>query len=237
MIQRNLVLNPSLEINTTGWVEHTNITGSSTTYTRATNWAKYGSYSMRMAGTADPGAVVGDFGSFIGTYVVPAPATGWTVTPGVTYTAQTWNYVNVAPPAGSPGLWNEIFFFFYDGDPAHTVQILQVNGPSLHQPVTLGEQLVSVTGTCPSGANLAQMVTVMRTNQPNDTMDFQADAAMFFEGGAPISYFDGSFAGHQWEGSPHASISSQQHDPTLSLIRGSTSSFNEYAQLLSSTLR
>ena len=203
----NVATNPSVETNSAGWFPH-NLAVTDADASRTTAWAKSGAWSMHFAGTSGSTDLGGTgIKGVIGTYVLPANgAVGYTVTAGQTYTSSAWVNVVTAPPAGSPGVWQEIFF--YD---AFGRQLAQVNGSSLQATVTTGVQRVSVTGRAPTGAMKMQVLTVMASSADLAAMEFYVDAELITTGATLTDYFDGStrIAGRicSWLGQPHASAS------------------------------
>jgi hypothetical protein len=203
----NLVSNPSVETNTAGWVAH-NVGVSDSVADRSTAWAQSGADSMHYAGTSGSTTLSGTgITGVIGTFVLPASgAWGYPVSAGHPYTSSAWVNVVSAPPPGSPGVWEEIFFF----DAAGRL-LTQVNGPSLGLPVEPGVQRVFATGTAPATAVRIQVVTVMGSSAELTPMELYVDAAMITRGATLESYFDGStrdgLRSYSWLGLANASAS------------------------------
>lgn len=203
----NQTPNPSLEYGADFWYPHNHnadALGPGTTWEVQEGWSAAGSKSMRHTITATSGILPGTtFYGFIGSYV----GSLYTVEPGDVVDWQCATKVLAGPSVG-PGIFLEIFFYFYDGDPAHTAVLQHTNGDSIDQPLLIGEeQTLSMSAVCPTGANAAQVTVVMASGEPDALLDFYADAALPTINQTPAGYFDGDSLGAGWDGLPGKSIS------------------------------
>lgn len=202
----NHIVNPSLEYGINDWYPHNHnadaLLGS--TWARQSGWSSVGTKSMRHAITATSGILPGTtFYGFIGSYVGGL----YPVAPGDVLHWQCDTKV-LAGPASGPGIFLEIFFYYYDGDPAHTAVLQHTNGDSIDQPLLIGTpQTLAMSATCPAGANVAQVTVVMASGAPSALLDFYADAAMLTINQVPTGYADGDTPGAGWDGLPGKSTS------------------------------
>lgn len=202
----NHVRDPSVEYGGFDWLPHTHDADAilpGTTFEPQTGWASEGTHSMRHTITSTAGIIPGTtFYGFVGSYVGGL----YEVSPG---DVVNWDCdVNVLDgPATGPGVFLEIFFYYYDGDPAHTEKLLQVNGDSINQPLNIGvPETLTVTGTAPPGTTHAQITVVMAAGAPSSLLDFYADAALLTINDE-TAFFDGDTAGAGWNGLPGKSTS------------------------------
>lgn len=202
----NHVANPSLEYGDDFWYPHNHnadaLPGSTwEIQTGGLTDAK----SMRHTITATSGIIPGTtFYGFIGSYV----GSLYSVEPGDVLEWRCDTNVLAGPTSG-PGIFLEIFFYYYDGDPAHTVMVQHTNGESIDQPLVLDEeQTLTMVATCPEGANAAQVTVVMASGEPDALLDFHAGRGMLTINQSPIDhFFDGDSFEAGWDGLPGKSIS------------------------------
>lgn len=214
----NMVTDGSLTYGGLGWVDHTD--GCiDPIHEVDTVWADTGDSSMHSAGTSDVVTLPNGLKGFIGNYILPFNEVGYPCVPGdIIRFGSTINIVSapdVGDPdidSGEPGAFQEIFFYFYDGDPTHTIQVAQNNGPTAFKQDVLGVRHLTMEAVCPDGANVAQVTTVMATVTAGKDMEMRTDSAIVVKNKALPDYFDGdtersSSLYPAWSGIPGKSTS------------------------------
>lgn len=180
----NLNPNAALDIHTTGWTTHnTGVTGG--VWERSNSWGRSGSYSLRHAGVSGTTDLGGGLKGFIGSYVLPNTNPGYPVVPGETITASSWVNVVTPPSPGTPGVWQELFFYN-----SSFGLISQINGASFGETVVPGINRVHATGVAPAGAAWCQVVTVMATTVNNESLEFYVTDVLVQKSGALSEYPD-----------------------------------------------
>jgi hypothetical protein len=203
----NMVVNPSLRGTTKPWVPHTyqsdQILGD-TVWELQDGWATSGEQSLRQTIVAGDEILPGtNFYGFIGAYVATIPG----MSPGDRFRYQCDVMVLECPPTG-PGVFLEIFFYYYDGDPANTVMLQHINSDTIYTPVEIGvTKTLECTAVCPDGANTVQVLTVIASGEPGATLDFYSDSAILTKNQPILEYFDGDMVGAGWDGIPGNSYS------------------------------
>ena len=212
---KNLISDPSVEYGGNGWSDHTE---GCTDVDRGprTFWASDGTYSFFSRGTSGSSTLPNGLKGFAGNYLLPDGQVGWDVKPGDIVRFEIDTKITHAPDPGDPlvdsadpGLFLEIFFYHYDGDPSHTYVALQSNGPTMYKKDVIGDvRRLSHSAVCPPGANVIQVVCVMAAATASKEMAFYADRAMLtINQEIPEEYFDGDKAGSAWVGLPGKSAS------------------------------
>ena len=203
-----------------GWAEHV---GGHDPGAGPVVWANTGAWtatrrpggrSRRHAITSGAVTLPGTmYKGFVGSYINPAGQSGFACVPGEVFGFADVVNVIAAGPVGDPGAWLEMVWYYYDGDPAHTVVIRHDNSAHLLTPeaVALGVRRLSMTGTCPEGANVLQCVSVLATSEPGVELDFYADSAIVVrldsEDDPLPAWFDGDTRDAGWDGVPGYSTS------------------------------
>jgi hypothetical protein len=188
----NLVANPSLEIDTSGW----NVVGtlSSSTISRILTWTRRGDYGGRVQ-------MVNNTGSNRNPYLQSQNgASGSAVVVGTTYTAQL--RVNLNALAGATNIFPRIVWYTAGG-----ALVTTTDGTGI---TALGEQTITVSGAAPATAAFAA-VGFGVTNLPSGggTFDAYFDAAQLVAESSASAYFDGDTPGCSWTGTHHASTSTR----------------------------
>lgn len=196
----------------TGWLQHSGGAVGPITWETDDSWTatdRPNGVSRRAALTAGAVTLPNGLKGFIGSYILPVGEAGFPVAPGETYTWTATLAVLAAGPSGDPGAFLEMFWYYYDGNPANTVQIRQDNSADLYTPgaVAIGVRTLTMTETCPVGANMLQLTSVLATNTPGTLMDFRTDACILTETLAPVDWFDGDTPDAGWDGVPGYSTS------------------------------
>ena len=201
----------------TGWLEHVGGATGPVVWANDNTWTatgRAGGRSRRATVTAGAALLPNGMRGFVGSYVGPVGEGGWQVAEGESfkYAARVNVLANGLP--GDPGVFLEMFWFFYDGDPAHTVLIQQDNSPGIYTPAALatGEQTLVMTGTCPTGANALQVTAVMGTTVAGRVLDFYTDCVILTPTDNPAdltppAWFDGDTENAGWDGIPGYSTS------------------------------
>lgn len=204
----NLVTEPSLEYGEVGWIDHSvDFPGMDfADWGRSNAWAHgdgdWSMYSKSIAGeTFYTPTIAGVAGSYL-------PLSDHFCQPGDMFTLEAWvnNLVPIGGPT-SPGIFLEMFFYFYDGDPAHTVETAHLNGSTIFTPMAAGEHFLTLTGIAPANTTFVNVLVVGATNVPHDTIEFYTDQAMVIKGPKALDYFDGDTLGAAWLGVPGKSAS------------------------------
>lgn len=216
----------------TGWVEH--IGGARNGYSpywgpaSSALFPEPGTIKVRTHRNRSQDAIISGtiYTGFIGSYVLPKGLPGHYVNPGDIWTLTSYNNVTNAGPVGDPGLWMEMVWYYYDGDPAHTVTVRHDNSDHLLTPgaVALGSRVISMTKAAPENfvdvpgvglrqANIMQPVIAIATSTPNTIIGFQNAWAMLTKTDGQIEYFDGDslpldlYIRPAWTGKPYESSS------------------------------
>ena len=196
----------------TGWVQHEGGADGAVVWETQDSWTATGRVagkSRRASLTADSVTLPNGLKGFIGSYVLPVGQPGWVVAPGETYTWTAALNILAAGPNGDPGAFLEMFWYYYDGDPLNTIQIRQDNSDGIYTPsaVALGVQTLTMTKTCPVGANLLQLTSVMGSGTTGAIMDFYTDCAILTQTAVLANWFDGDSDDSGWDGMPGYSTS------------------------------
>lgn len=203
----------------TGWVEHVGGAAGAVVWANTADWTATGrpggrsrrhTITSKGSGPTLPGTI---YQGFVGSYILPVGEPGYACAPGDVFGVSVAVNVLAAGPVGDPGVWLEMVWYFYDGDPAHTTVIRHDNSTHLLTPeaVALGERTLTMTGTCPAGANVLQVVVVAATANHATLLDFHADTALVVrlhaETDALPDWFDGDTLAAGWDGVPGYSTS------------------------------
>lgn len=174
----NLILNPSLETNDTGWTQGTNWT-----LTRSTTRAKFGVVSALLTSSASPNQTVL-------TYALTLP------TQSTTYTISAWVYV----PAGYDGGNVRLSTTGYTS--ATTTILTQwVDGTDDHDKWHYLSSTVDVL------TDVAGSITLYLLSVPTSGKTLHLDGLQVEQKSYATTYIDGDLAGCFWRAGKHASES------------------------------
>lgn len=183
----NLFLNPSFEVNTTGWSVST---GS---ITRDTGWGAAGSASGRTTGTVTSN----DVSTF---------SAAMTVTAGLSYSASISYKIAAGNTASAASGGPRLIVQFDDGSNAWA--LTNTATATITWPAIGAMGTLSLSGiTAPVGATRARFRVTGNTTG-SQTVDVYWDAALLIQATTVPTYFDGDTPGYGWTGTPHASTSS-----------------------------
>lgn len=185
-IVRNVVPNPSFEVNTFGW------NGTNASLATSTVWADSGVRSLRVTNTATTNT--GDF---------RIAGTGLNVIPGELEVGKTYRisarlHMPAAPTGGfgrSPGV---LVFISTNGS-----TWVEYFGPK--PPAAAGTYTVSHTVAIPS--NATGVIIAFGAASSTASQYFYYDSIMVTEGSTTYTYGDGTSSGWVWSGVPHESPS------------------------------
>lgn len=183
-VRTNLVPNPSLEVNTSGWAA-----GASTSIARSTAQARSGAASLSLTRTG----TVGDASAS-----TTVGAGGMTVEAGEAYTASA----HLLPDTTARNVRVDITWYTDAGTVVSTsagAAVIEVGGEWVR---------VSTTATAPETAARAAVVVVAEGAAVSEV--HYADAVLFEQTEFLKSYFDASLfppSDHLWAGTEHASAS------------------------------
>lgn len=181
--RRNLVVNPSFEVDTSKW----GIASGSATLARSTTWAAQGTASMQVTCTTAGDVTVYKYD------VLPLVA-------GRYYTAQCVVRSGVAGRQVQLGLdWAR-----HDG-----TWLADVYGQTTNLAAGTN-QLLTLTGIAPAGTASCNLLITFTGMAANETANI--DAVCLEEGSLVQPYFDGSSVGCRWTGTAHNSISEKVLD-------------------------
>jgi hypothetical protein len=188
-VVRNVVPNPSFEVDASLWTA-----GTATTMVRTTTVAAVGAASLHVyRNVPNPGG--------------PGASTIATVTGGLDYTLQARFRAQVSGGAGV------ISIAWLDGSGVQIGATVSATGPT--SSTTAFGAPVTLTATAPSAAVQARVSVAHGVPGPGNTQGAYVDGVALIEGGASTTtYFDGSTAAggtlsYAWEGTAHASASKQ----------------------------
>jgi len=186
----NLAPNPSIEVNTTGYV----VLGSGT-LARSTLWASRGTASLRV--TSSAAGVIGA--------QIPTGTGGIAIPGGLDYSASVdINYVVKSNGASGGALLFDMYFY----DASGTI----ITGSATQQTTTLGFNKLTLSGIhSPNNARFMQ-IRVYTADNVNAAVDFRIDGIMINVGPTVQDYFDGSVTTipdtmSWWSGTAHNSQS------------------------------
>ena len=194
-VRRNLISNPSIEVNTTGYTGVPG-TGGTGALTRVATDGIFGSWQLRYGWTATATAAGG----------ISYLLTG--LTGGVTYTASV--YAEVNRPGAANTTASQLLGFRFDWYTSASVLI----SSTLSTGVSMGNNIwdrLSVTGAAPSNADRASVYvyniagTGFAQWSSGDALEL--DALMVEQSSDLGEYLDGSSTDSSWTGTVHASAS------------------------------
>lgn len=188
----NLITNPSIETNTTGYSAY-----SGTTLTRSSSQAYMGTYSLRVQGTGASGQGV--------------ELAAITVTPNTSYIFSFYVYSASAPAEDyNPSTTRESII------PQINLNVSGTTSGQVH--IAVRNEWVRCWQEVQAGASDTSLTLRILTNT-TITADWYIDCLMFEQKnitsstsqyGWPTTYCDGAMgAGHSWSGTAHASTSSR----------------------------
>jgi hypothetical protein len=182
----NLLPNPSIETNTTGWEKHPSTGG---TIARSSDWQKYGTYSLQVTTTATTTGTVVRTSSQI------------TTTAGLTYTFSAYGYSATNEEV-------RLLLYWYDGGGTN---VSTTTGTYTAVNDSDGTR-ISVSGTAPVGSVGCRPAFQVKDDLGGEP-DLGAGVVFYFDGmlfeqtDTLKPYFDGSLSGAAWSGTAHASTS------------------------------
>lgn len=183
----NLVTNPSLETNLTGWTWDP-VVGSPFTFAQTGSWSSSGTtaghYQVNSAGYGD--------------VVTPTGTSGYPVTAGTTYTGQA--VVNVVQAHGS-GVQIRINWYNSGGT--------FISSSTSAAQTGTGVKDLSITAAAPGGATYASFALGVVTPGSLATVQFYWDSVQLIAHDSSLEYFDGSLSGSYWNGTAHGSTSTR----------------------------
>jgi hypothetical protein len=195
--RRNIVPNPSFEVNSTGWT-FSAPSWTSVFQTRATNSAPYagsdGGFDLLMAGTKDATATERYLDALTG--ILPGVAVG------EVWTGSVRANITDAPLSGG-GVY--VYLVWYTAADAFISFSFGAGAPAA------GAQTLTVTGTAPATAAKVQLVIRIASATASDTVSARFDAALLERAASAGSYFPtvaqlaAGDAG--WTGTAHQSAS------------------------------
>jgi hypothetical protein len=195
--RRNIVPNPSFEVNSTGWT-FSAPSWTSVFQTRATNSAPYagsdGGFDLLMAGTKDATATERYLDALTG--ILPGVAVGevWTGSVRANITD---------PPASGGGCYVYLAWF--------TAADAFISFSFGTGTLAAGAQTLTVTGTAPATAAKVQLVIRMASTTASDTVSGRFDAALLERAASAGSYFPTvaqlAALDANWTGTAHQSVS------------------------------
>jgi hypothetical protein len=181
--RRNMITNPSFETGVSGWsASGGNPAGPAEALQR--EQAPYGPRAGSWYAFTRR-SVAGDVRVF--------PSSRVPVTAGQTWAGSIWVNRDGSGAIGVDLAWHD----------ANGEWISSATGTA--SPTSGTWQRISVIGTAPAGATSVLLYTRF-TSQPANNF-VRVDAVMLEQADSVGTYFDGSFSGYEWEGTPHGSVS------------------------------
>lgn len=208
----NLCVNPTFEVNTTGWVVNAG-SWASATATRVSSPSFYGpsgDYACRLQFTKDATAT-----ERVGTFECKGEV--GTVTPGAKYSLSVPVSVTDAPAKGV-----QVAVVWYK---AAGTSISTSSGAST---LLTGEQRLTVPNlTAPAEASFASVIVEIVSATSGDTIDLLIDSVQLEPGTVVTNYFDGDMPGCSWSGARHASKSTRLSSGVAAGFSGAGDRFHQ----------
>jgi hypothetical protein len=167
----NLVINPSLETNETGWI----VSGTGSTGVRSTLQYLFGTASIKWDYPSTLAQPVLVYNPGVGSFRIP-------VVEGQTYTASVYLFTDNVDDYRVDIRWATAVTGGTVTDTGGTSALITANTWTRY----------SATGTCPVGYSFAQVNIYRLTNTVTGTT--YADGALFETGSSLLPYFDGTYA-------------------------------------------